>query len=322
VSRYENRFLDLLKARPDFPAIVAHRGNSSRAPENTIEAARLAWQSGADAWEIDAHLSRDGVPIVLHDDTLTRTTDVAVRFAQDPRATAGYRVCDFDFAEIRSLDAGSWFVEPLGGHRTARWFNQLEHLAPAQAKLYRSGNVQVPSLAEALEFTVAHDWLINIEIKSFPACRSEIVSRVLHLVGRMQIASRVLISSFDHRDLALASTPSRAIALGILIATPLHHTAEYCTNLVGADAVHISTEVIGAASDLYGRRPEARSLRIDLVEELKASGIPLLVYTVNDHGLDSLARHLAELSVAGIFTDDPVAVGSDIRPRRPVGGSV
>ena len=94
--------------------VVAHRGDSFHAPENTLEAARLARQAGADAWELDVKLTRDGVPIVIHDNSLHHTTDVGERFAGDLRGQGGYRVSDFDFDEIRSLDAGAWFIADPG----------------------------------------------------------------------------------------------------------------------------------------------------------------------------------------------------------------
>src|SRR5947208_17127210 len=105
-SRSENRFLALLRSPRDHPVIVAHRGDSFHAPENTLEAARLGWEAGAEAWELDVQSTRDGVPVVLHDASLLRTTDVAARFAGDPRGRDGFRVSDFDFDEIRTLDAG------------------------------------------------------------------------------------------------------------------------------------------------------------------------------------------------------------------------
>ena len=114
-----NRFLAMLGSHGDFPLVLAHRGDSFRAPENTIEAARLGWQDGADAWELDVQLTRDGVPVVLHDESLLRTTDVATKFAGDVRARDGFRLSDFDFVEVRALDAGSWFVNPAGGPRSA-----------------------------------------------------------------------------------------------------------------------------------------------------------------------------------------------------------
>src|SRR4051794_37261026 len=80
----------LRRPRPGRPLIIAHRGDSSHAPENTLEAALLGRDSGADAWELDVQLTRDGVPVVVHDETLLRTTDVARRFAGDPRGDDGF----------------------------------------------------------------------------------------------------------------------------------------------------------------------------------------------------------------------------------------
>ena len=111
--------------------IVAHRGDSVRAPENTLEAARLAWKAGATAWELDVQLTRDGVPVVLHDESLLRTTNVAAMFKDDPRGLAGFRVSDFDYNEIRALDAGSWFV-------AARWRSTLREFI-RHARPPRSG---------------------------------------------------------------------------------------------------------------------------------------------------------------------------------------
>ena len=148
--------------------IVAHRGDSFHSPENTLEAARLAWQAGADAWELDVQLTRDGVPIVVHDESLVRTTDVATRFDGDARADDGFRVSDFDFNEVRALDAGSWFVAPEAGDRSARAFGTLDQLEPASVAHYRSGRVTIPTLAEALHLTAELVWLVNVEYKSFP----------------------------------------------------------------------------------------------------------------------------------------------------------
>ena len=99
---------------------MAHRGDSFHAPENTLEAADLAHKAGADAWELDVQLTRDGVPVVLHDASLLRTTDVAARFKNDLRSTYGFRVSDFDWNEVRALDAGSWFVDKDADHDPPR----------------------------------------------------------------------------------------------------------------------------------------------------------------------------------------------------------
>ncbi len=73
------------------------------APENTIDAARKARAIGADLWETDVTVTADGEPVLIHDDTLTRTTDVKQRFPDRSPWTCR----DFTLEEIRSLDAGS-----------------------------------------------------------------------------------------------------------------------------------------------------------------------------------------------------------------------
>ncbi len=220
----QNRFLALLKSPNDHPLIVAHRGDSFHAPENTLEAARLAWEAGAPAWELDVQLTRDGVPVVLHDESLSRTTDVAARFAGDPRGLDGFRITDFDLAEVRTLDAGSWFVDEHGGPRSARAFNTANQLDVTQVEHYRSGQVRIPTLAEALSLTRDLDWLVNVEIKSFPEQPPGLVERVLDVIAETDTAERVLISSFDHSDLVAARHPDRRYSLGILVSTPLYHS--------------------------------------------------------------------------------------------------
>jgi glycerophosphoryl diester phosphodiesterase len=300
-----NQFLFRLMEKRERPLVVAHRGDSFRAPENTLEAAQLGFQSGAAAWELDVQLTRDGVPIVLHDESLLRTTDVAERFASDPRASDGFRVSDFDFDEVRSLDAGSWFVSAQGGPRSAREFGSLGKIIPSLLIHYASGRVKIPTLAEALAFTREHDWLVNVEIKSFPERPRALVEPILRAITETETASRVLISSFDHRDVAAANVAGREYALGILAMTPLHHFLRYTRELVGAETVHLSTDVVGCETVEYRTRRSARWLEGELVADLSRGGVPTLVYTVNDHGPGSLAEHLAAIGVAGIFTDDP-----------------
>jgi glycerophosphoryl diester phosphodiesterase len=300
-----NRFLALLRSKRDHPVVVAHRGDSFGAPENTLEAARLAREAGAAAWELDVQLTRDGIPVVLHDESLLRTTDVAERFAGDPREQAGFRVSDFDFDEVRSLDAGSWFVAVDGGPRSARDFGSLDRLNPSHAGRFASGRVLIPTLAEALVFTREHDWLVNVEIKSFPEQPRDSVQLVLNVIDETQTGSRVVLSSFDHRDIAAANVPDREYALGILAMTPLYRMAEYARDLVGADTVHYSAEVVGSETIAYRRHASQQSLERELVADLNRSAIPVLVYTVNDFRPGGLADHLAAVGVAGLFTDDP-----------------
>ncbi len=85
--------------------MIAHRGASFDAPESTAAAYKLARDLGADYLELDLQRSKDGVLFVLHDDSLLRTTDVAVKFPERKDSTAN----EFTMAELKTLDAGSWF---------------------------------------------------------------------------------------------------------------------------------------------------------------------------------------------------------------------
>jgi glycerophosphoryl diester phosphodiesterase len=301
----KNRFLALLETRGASPVVIAHRGDSFHAPENTLEAARLAHRSGAHAWELDVQLTRDGVAVVLHDESLVRTTDVATRFTNDRRGLTGFRVADFDFDEVRSLDAGSWFANRSGGARSAREFGTFSDLEPRAVDHYLSGQVKIPTLAEALALTAELDWLVNVEIKSFPDHADGLVEKVIAIIDETATPARTLISSFDHADVAAANRAARTHGLGILTATPLYRAAAYTIDLVGADTVHVSTEVLGSDSIAYRRAPAAGALRLDLLTELNEKRVPVLVYTVNQHGRNSLAEHLMQVGVSGFFTDDP-----------------
>jgi glycerophosphoryl diester phosphodiesterase len=83
----------------------AHRGASGFAPENTLAAFRLAERLGAPALELDVHLTADGVPVVLHDDSLDRTTD------------GRGQVQRLSLAAVRAVDAGRWFAPAFAGER-------------------------------------------------------------------------------------------------------------------------------------------------------------------------------------------------------------
>ena len=78
-------------------AVIAHRGNSAVAPQNTLAAFEAAWRAGAGSIELDVQLTADGEVVVIHDDTVDATTD-------GTGALAG-----LSLADVRALDAGSWF---------------------------------------------------------------------------------------------------------------------------------------------------------------------------------------------------------------------
>jgi glycerophosphoryl diester phosphodiesterase len=137
-------------------AIIAHGGAQSLAPENTLAAARRARALGADLWETDAALTSDGQVVLMHDDAMLRTTDVAEKFPD--RVPAPFST--YTLAEIRTLDAGSWFER-------ADPFGQVA-----------AGAVSADELASP-----ELDWRMNLELKAQPEPNdeSDLVSAVVGL---------------------------------------------------------------------------------------------------------------------------------------------
>lgn len=301
---------------PARPWVIAHRGDSAHAPENTLEAAQLGWEAGAAAWELDVRLTRDGVPVVLHDETLRRTTDAPRRFAGDPRAAAGFLVADFDLGEIQALDAGGWFLDPAPGldpehpPRTAAGFGSLERLDPRRRAWYAAGRVRVPSLAQALALTAELDWLVNVELKSSFTGDPALVDAALAEVDRAGAAGRAWISSFDHADVARVARLRPEIGTGILTSTPLNRPSWYVRDGVGASAYHCAARALGAETAAGRRGPSAGALRTRDLDALRVAGIPVFVFTVNDARPGGLADRLAEAGTAGLFTDDPGALAA------------
>jgi len=143
-------------ARP--PQVIAHRGASAQAPENTLAAFRRALEIGVDGVELDVHLSADGVPVVIHDPLLERTTD------------GRGLVKDLDLAALRRLDAGRRFAERFAGEG-------------------------IPTLTEALD--TLQQVRVIIEIKNGPLYYPEIARRVVGAIREVGHGA-VTISSFDH----------------------------------------------------------------------------------------------------------------------------
>jgi glycerophosphoryl diester phosphodiesterase len=117
--------------------LIGHRGACAYAPEHTLESYALAVQLGADAVEQDLHLTKDGVVVCLHDFTLERTTDTAHIFptrarevVEDGRVVRRWFVHDFSVAEIKQVDAGSWFGEEFVGARIPTFQEVIDSLVP------------------------------------------------------------------------------------------------------------------------------------------------------------------------------------------------
>lgn len=180
--------------------IFAHRGASGSRPENTMAAFREAAKLPIDGVEFDVHLSSDGVPVVIHDETVDRTTD-----------GSGY-VKDLTLNELKRLSAGCRFADEYSDER-------------------------IPTLREVLKLFVDTPHRLNIELKSdvfpYPGMREKVIA----MVREFGIGDRVILSSFDHVTLEAAKREAPDIETGMLFLEILAD-APAAAARIGADALH------------------------------------------------------------------------------------
>lgn len=163
--------------------VVAHRGASAQAPENTMEAFRLGVEAGADAIELDVHLTADGQLAVIHDDSLDRTTD---RTGAVARQTMD---------EIREADAGAMFAGPNADYP------------------FRGRGLVVPTLAEVLAWLPDNVGLV-IEIKARAAADAVVEAVRDHAV---RASGRLAVISFDEGSIERVRELDREIKTGYLL---------------------------------------------------------------------------------------------------------
>ena len=163
------------------PLNVGHRGAMASAPQNTLAAFRKAIEFGADGVELDVHLSKDGVVVVIHDFYVDRTTDGTGRVAQKT------------LAELKVLDAGEKFSPEFAGER-------------------------IPTLTQVFE-VLEGKLLVNIELKAPDHSRdTSLVAPVLEVVRKHGMDRRVLFSSFNSHVLRAMKQLAPDIPIGLLYA--------------------------------------------------------------------------------------------------------
>ena len=170
-----------MKAWP-YPKLIAHRGGGSLAPENTLAAVKLGQSLGYRAHEFDVKLSKDGVAMLLHDETLERTT------------SGRGRACDFTWKQLSDLDAGAWHSEAFRGERLASF----------------------EAIARQL---VAHGDMANVEIKPTPGFERETGAAVAREAARLWEHEKVppLLSSFSFEALMAAKKAAPQLPRGWLV---------------------------------------------------------------------------------------------------------
>ncbi|WP_062046988.1 glycerophosphodiester phosphodiesterase [Bacillus sp. JCM 19034] len=180
-------------------AIFAHRGFSARYPENTMDAFRAAHKFGADGIELDVQLTKDKIPIIIHDETIDRTTN-----------GTGY-VKDYTLNELKQWNTGTQ--------------TNNDHFG------------SIPSLEEYFKWVQQTDLVTNIELKNGIILYDGLEEIVLSLINEYQLENKVIISSFNHYSLAEVSRLNPKIETAILFLEGLYKPWDYART-VGASGLH------------------------------------------------------------------------------------
>ena len=192
------------------PLLLGHRGAMARAPENTLGAFQAAVDDGGDGIELDVTLSGDSVPVVIHDDTLDRTTNVLGKPS------------DYDVEELAGIDAGSWF--PGWGFEPVPRLEQVFAAMPA-------GSV------------------VNVELKGPSPAWATLERIVVDVIRGHRHRLHIVVSSFHPAQLLEVRRLDREVPIGLLISArsimPLR--TGWALPALGADALHAPAKLVDAA---------------------------------------------------------------------------
>lgn len=183
--------------------IHAHRGARAIAPENTLPAFEAALDAGAAGIELDVQCSQDGALVLMHDFTVERTTN------------GSGKVADLTLAELRQLDAGSYFDPSYAG-------------------------VRVPTLEEVLDL-VGDRCKVNVEIKTADFRGGDEVDALAHIIAERNLYDQLIVSSFNPITLIKMRHVDADVRLGLIYAQepPIYLLEVWLGSLMNPDALHV-----------------------------------------------------------------------------------
>jgi glycerophosphoryl diester phosphodiesterase len=276
--------------------LIAHRGASAYAPEHTFAAYRLALDQKADFVEPDLAVSKDGVLICLHDDSLERTTNVEDvfpdRYSREVTGRDGAKqwlANDFTLAEIKQLDAGSWMDPKFAGARVPTWQEMLE-LVRGKAGVY-------PELKSPPLYTNRGIDMVKLFVES-------VKNNGLDQAASMK-ATPIIIQSFDEASV-------RRVAV-MLPSIPRVFLTSDEVDVTDARLSELARFATGIAPEkrVVGKHP-------DMVARAHAAGLTVTAWTFRTgepHQFGSVREEMEEflytLGIDALFTNNP-----DQFPRR------
>jgi glycerophosphoryl diester phosphodiesterase len=240
------------------PQIFAHRGAKAVAPENTIPAFARALEMGVAGIELDVHCSKDGRLVVIHDESLTRTTN--------GKGDVG----DYTAAELANLDAGS-------------------HFSPEFA------TVGVPTLDEVFDL-VGDRCLVNVEVKTNDPLGGDQVEPLLAMIEARRLYEQVIVSSFNPVSLIKIRHLNPKVRLGLLYYLPLMPWLRnaWFTPIMQPEAVHPYSQLIDEAHMAWARSHgcAVNTWTVNEITEAKrlaALGVDVIMSDVPDQLMAALA---------------------------------
>ena len=264
------------------PLVLGHRGAPDVAPENTLAAFRAGLDVGVDGFELDVQLSSDGKLVVIHDERVDRTTN-----------GKGW-VKDMSLAELKALDAGSWFGSGTGaGGGTGAGAGAGVGGGVGAGSAARFRGETIPTLEEVLDLVTVNCKLINIEIKSGLVLYPGIEEKTIAVLKEFGIVGKTVLSSFNHFSLRAAKAVDSSVRTGVLYMEGLVDPWVYARQ-VPADAIHPA---------FYAVVPE-------IVAGAHAAGLAVHTWTVDKP--DDMRRMIA-WGVDAVITNRPAAMVQIVR---------
>jgi len=254
--------------------VAAHRGHRSVRAENTISAFEAS-VGLCDFVELDVGFSKDGVPIIIHDDTLYRTSNAR----ELSHFSTSDRVSDYTYEELSLLDMSSWFThkDPFGtiGSKKA----SIEELLSLPVQT-------IPTLGDALKYLDSQSMPVNIEIKDMSGTKfdSIAVAKTVAIIESLQMENNVIVSSFNHSYLAQIHSIAPQLYTAALQERyhPLN-VIKYLENL-GTNCYNIDMEIVDKS----------------IMHELVSQGIDVSVFTVNS---SEDKQKMFSYGARAVFTD-------------------
>jgi glycerophosphoryl diester phosphodiesterase len=260
----------LLKPRRT-PLIIGHRGSSAVAPENTIAAFARSLRDGADGFEFDVRLARDGVHMVIHDATLRRTAAITGA------------VSDFTSRELQQVDVGSWF--------------NLKRQVAARPE-YAAENV--PTLEQVLNLNAGTEAILYLEMKSDENEVEPLAGAVDELLRKHSFGNRVIVESFNLAAIKAVKLLDPNIPTAALFEPSLERPSSLLRKMKTVElAVAAGANEIALHHSLAAKR---------VTEKAAQSNLPVVVWTV-DHPV--WLRRSRARGIHALMTNDPAHLVSE-----------